>query len=124
MSNEITNTNQAFLIYQDDNGITQVNVRFEGEDVWLPVELIMQLFDASQQDVSYHIGQIYAEGELDKERTYKKFLLVRQEGNKTTGGKGLSARRRQNKKPLPSSRNIAKWRCCNTKATTTEPSKN
>ncbi len=83
MSNEIEKSNQAFLIYQDDNGITQVNVRFEGEDVWLPVELIMELFDASQQDVSYHIGQIYAEGELDKERTHKKFLLVRQEGNRS-----------------------------------------
>jgi hypothetical protein len=43
----------------------------------------MQLFDASQQDVSYHIGQIYAEGELDKERTHKKFLLVHQEGNRS-----------------------------------------
>ena len=82
-NNELANSNQAFLIYQDDNGITQVNVRFEGEDVWLPVELIMQLFDASQQDVSYHINQIYAEGELDKERTHKKFLLVRQEGNRS-----------------------------------------
>ena len=82
-NNELASSNQAFLIYQDDNGITQVNVRFEGEDVWLPVELIMQLFDASQQDVSYHIGQIYAEGELDKERTHKKYLLVRQEGNRS-----------------------------------------
>ena len=80
---KLSSSNQAFLIYQDDNGITQVNVRFEGEDVWLPVELIMQLFDASQQDVSYHIRQIYAEGELDKERTHKKFLLVRQEGNRS-----------------------------------------
>ena len=123
-NNELANSNQAFLIYQDDNGITQVNVRFEGEDVWLSVELIMQLFDASQQDVSYHIGQIYAEGEQDKERTNKKFLLVRQEENKTTGGKGLSDMRKQNKKPLPSSRNIAKWRCCNTKVTTTGPSEN
>ena len=32
-NNELANSNQAFLIYQDDNGITQVNVRFEGEDV-------------------------------------------------------------------------------------------
>ena len=83
MANEIEKSNQAFLIYQDDNGITQVNVRFEGEDVWLPVELIMELFDASQQDVSYHIGQIYASGELSKDRTHKKFLLVRQEGNRS-----------------------------------------
>lgn len=61
-SHQLSDSNQAFLIYQDDNGITQVNVRFE---------LIMQLFDASQQDVSYHIGQIYEEGELDKNRTHK-----------------------------------------------------
>lgn len=80
MANEIMKRNEAFLIYQDENGIARVNVRFEGEDVWLPVEQIMELFDASQQDVSYHINQIYAEGELDPERTHKKYLLVRQEG--------------------------------------------
>ena len=83
MANEIEKRNEAFLIYQDENGIARVNVRFEGEDVWLPVEQIMELFDASQQDVSYHIKQIYAEGEQDPERTYKKFLLVRQEGNRS-----------------------------------------
>ena len=81
--NEIISRNQAFLIYQDDNGIARVNVRFEGEDVWLTVEQIMELFDASQQDVSYHINQIYTDGEQDPERTHKKFLLVRQEGNRS-----------------------------------------
>ena len=83
MANEIEKRNEAFLIYQDENGIARVNVRFEGEDVWLTVEQIMELFDASQQDVSYHINQIYADGEQDAERTHKKFLLVRQEGNRS-----------------------------------------
>ena len=83
MANEIEKRNEAFLIYQDENGIARVNVRFEGEDVWLSVEQIMELFDASQQDVSYHINQIYADGEQDAERTHKKFLLVRQEGNRS-----------------------------------------
>ena len=54
---------------------------------WVDVELMMEqmieLFDASQQDVSYHINQIYAESEQDPERTHKKFLLVRQEGNRS-----------------------------------------
>ncbi len=81
--NEITSINQAFLIYQDENGITNVNVRFEGDDVWLTAEQIKELFDASQQDVSYHIKQIYAEQEQDAERTHKKFLLVRQEGKRS-----------------------------------------
>ena len=29
---------QDFLIYQDDNGVSRVNVRFEGDDVWLTAE--------------------------------------------------------------------------------------
>ena len=83
MANEIERRNEAFLIYHDDNGIARVNVRFEGEDVWLLQEQIMELFDASRQDVSYHINQIYAEGEQDPERTRKIFLIVRQEGNRS-----------------------------------------
>ena len=82
-NNALANRNQAFLIYQDDNGIARVNVRFEGEDVWLTQEQMMDLFDASRQDVSYHINQIYADGEQDPERTLKKFLIVRQEGNRS-----------------------------------------
>ena len=83
MVNEIEKKNEAFLIYQDENGIARVNVRFEGEDVWLLQEQIMELFDASRQDVSYHINQIYAEREQDPERTRKNFLIVRQEGKRS-----------------------------------------
>ena len=115
MANEIEKRNEAFLIYQDENGIARVNVRFEGEDVWLNVEQIMELFDASQQDVSYHIKQIYADGEQDAERTHKKFLLVRQEGNRS-----VKRKRRQ----LLSSRSIVSWRCCSMRATMTGPSEN
>ena len=73
----------AFLIYQDDNGVSNVNVRFEGEDVWLTAEQLQQLFQASQQDVHHHIQQIYADGELLAEATNKKYLLVRNEGNRS-----------------------------------------
>jgi hypothetical protein len=83
MTNKIAKRNEAFLIYQDENGIARVNVRFEGEDVWLIQEQLMELFDASRQDVSYHINQIYAEGEQNPERTRKNFLIVRQEGNRS-----------------------------------------
>lgn len=75
--------NQAFLIYQDDNGVSNVTVRFEGEDVWLTAEQLQMLFQASRQDVAYHIKQIYDDGELSAEGTCKKFLLVRQEGSRS-----------------------------------------
>lgn len=74
--------NNAFLIYQDDNGVSNVNVRFEGEDVWLTSEQLQQLFQASQQDVHHHIQQIYADGELSPKATNKKYLLVRNEGSR------------------------------------------
>ena len=73
----------AFLIYQDDNGVSRVNVRFEGEDVWLTAEQLQELFQASQQNVNHHIQQIYADGELSAEATNKKYLLVRNEGNRS-----------------------------------------
>jgi len=82
-NNELEKRNRAFLINQDENGIARVYVGFESEDVRLNVEQMMELFDASQQDISYHINQIYAENEQDPKRTHKKFLLVRQEGNRS-----------------------------------------
>ena len=73
----------AFLIYQDDNGISNVNVRFEGEDVWLTVEQLQALFQTTQQNISLHINNIYKEGELEEDRTHKKYLLVRSEGSRS-----------------------------------------
>ena len=73
----------AFLIYQDDNGVSNVNVRFEGEDVWLAAEQLAELFQTTQQNISLHVQNIYAEGEIDKNRTHKKYLLVRNEGNRS-----------------------------------------
>lgn len=78
-----TNNDNSFLIYQDDNGISNVTVRFEGEDVWLTAEQLQTLFQASQQDVNHHIQQIYADGELLRDGTNKKYLLVRNEGKRS-----------------------------------------
>jgi hypothetical protein len=83
MSNAKNGNNQSFLIYQDDNGISNVTVRFEVEDVWLTAEQLQTLFQASQQDVSHHIQQIYDDGELVREATHKKYLLVRTEGTRS-----------------------------------------
>jgi len=79
--NEIT-PSSSFVLYQDDNGITNVNVRFDGQDVWLFQQQIAILFDTTQQNISQHINAIIEEGELQKEATHKNFLLVRREGNR------------------------------------------
>jgi hypothetical protein len=57
-------------------------VRFEGETVWLTQQLMAELFDTTQQNISLHLQNVFAEGELSMEATHKDFLLVRQEGNR------------------------------------------
>ena len=70
------------LIYQDDNGITKVNVRFSDEDVWLTQAQLAEIYDTTQENISIHIKNIYKDAELQEDRTYKDFLLVRQEGKR------------------------------------------
>ena len=70
------------LIYQDDNGITKVNVRFSDEDVWLTQAQLAEIYDTTQENISMHIKNIYKDAELQEDQTYKDFLFVRQEGKR------------------------------------------
>jgi|GEM_PF-2179986 len=48
-------SNSHFILYQDDNGITNVNVRFDGKDVWLSQQQIAMLFDTTRENIVQHI---------------------------------------------------------------------
>ena len=79
---EQDNNNNRLIIYQDDNGVTKVNVRFADEDVWLTQQQMAEIYDTTQQNIALYISNIYKDGELEENRTYKEFLLVRLEGNR------------------------------------------
>ena len=70
------------ILYKDEEGRVSVNTRFADEDVWLTQEQLATIYQTTQENVSMHISNIYEDNELDKEGTYKKFLLVRQEGKR------------------------------------------
>ena len=70
------------ILYKDEGGKVSVNTRFADEDVWLTQEQLATIYQTTQENVSMHITNIYTDNELDKEGTYKKFLLVRQEGKR------------------------------------------
>jgi len=70
------------ILYKDEEGRVSVNTRFADEDVWLTQEQLAEIYQTTQENISMHISNIYADGELEKEGTYKKFLLVRQEGKR------------------------------------------
>lgn len=70
------------IIYQDENNVTRVSVRFSDEDIWLTQGQIAELYETTQQNISQHIEGVYKDGELDRNSTNKKFLLVRTEGTR------------------------------------------
>ena len=105
------NQNQIIL-YQDDNDITRVSVRFADEDLWLTQNQLAEIYCTTQQNISLHIDNIYKDGELAPMATHKDFLLVRQEGN------------RQVRKPKKSLRFTANARCNSSKAISTAKLKN
>ncbi|WP_027318324.1 virulence RhuM family protein [Bacteroides graminisolvens] len=72
----------GIIIYQDDNGMTKINVRFADEDVWLTQQQLAEIYDTTQENISMHISNIFGDTELDQNRTHKKYLLVRQEGGR------------------------------------------
>jgi len=76
------NTENNIILYNDSDGKVNVNVRFAEEDVWLTQNQLAEVYCTTQENISMHIAGIYRDRELDAERTYKKFLLVRQEGKR------------------------------------------
>jgi hypothetical protein len=71
-----------FLLYQTEDGKLKIDVRFEGETVWLTQQHMAELFQTTQQNISLHLQNIYEEGELTLAATHKEFLSVRREGSR------------------------------------------
>ena len=72
----------SVVLYQDENGITNVRVLFADEDLWLTQNQIAEIYDTTQQNIDQHIRNIYNDKELSSEATNKKFLLVQTEGSR------------------------------------------
>ena len=76
------NEENKIILYQDDNEITRVSVRFADEDLWLTQNQLADIYCTTRENITMHINNIYADEELAKNPTCKDFLLVRQEGNR------------------------------------------
>jgi hypothetical protein len=71
-----------FLIYEAEDGALKLDVRFEGDTVWLTQPAMAELFGTTVPNVSMHLKNIFEEGELVPEATLQNFLTVRQEGSR------------------------------------------
>ena len=71
------------VIYQTEDGRTQIDVRMENETVWLTQAQMAELFQTDRTSIVRHINNIYRVEELERESTCAKFAQVQIEGKRT-----------------------------------------
>ena len=81
MSNEIASRGEV-LLYSDESGKEYVSVVFKDETFWLTQSGMAELFACTADNISLHLKNIYADGELTPEATTEKFSVVRKEGSR------------------------------------------
>ena len=79
MGNEIVGRGEV-LLYSDESGKEFVSVVFKDETFWLTQKGMAELFDCSTDNISLHLKNIYADGELEQTATTEKISVVRTEG--------------------------------------------
>ena len=77
------NENNQIIIYQTEDGQTQVDVRMENETVWLTQAQMAELFQTDRTSIVRHINNIYKVEELERESTCAKIAQVQMEGHRT-----------------------------------------
>jgi len=60
------------IIYQTEDGQTQIDVRLENETVWLTTAQMAMLFDREESNIRRHVINVFREGELERENNVQK----------------------------------------------------
>ena len=76
----MSDNNGDIIIYQSDDGLTHIDVKIENETVWLNQSQMAELFQTTKQNISYHIGNCFKEGELNENSVVKDFLTTAADG--------------------------------------------
>lgn len=74
-------TNQGeIIIYETEDGLTKIDVKMVDETVWLTQAQLVELYHTSKSNVSEHIKNIFADGELDENQVVRKFRTTASDG--------------------------------------------
>ena len=68
------------IIYQTDDGLTKVDVLFNGNDAWLPLDKIAHLFGRNKSTISRHLKNIFEDGELELTSVVANFATTATDG--------------------------------------------
>lgn len=68
------------VIYQSEDGLTQIEVKLESETIWLTQDQLVNLYQSSKSNVSEHIKHIFEEGELNRDSVVRNFRTTATDG--------------------------------------------
>lgn len=75
--------NDKIVIYRTADGQTSVNVRMDGDTVWLSQAQMAELFQKDRTVIGRHINNIYKEHELERETTCANFAHMGKDADQT-----------------------------------------
>ena len=78
----IRSSSAEFLIFEQQKKEKGIEVRFEDGDLWLTQKALGELYNTSKQDISYHLGNIFKDLELEENAVVKKYLTTASDGKK------------------------------------------
>jgi len=74
------NQHGEIILYQSEDGLIKIDVRFEDETVWLTQQQLCDLYQTSKSNISEHIKHIFAEGELVENQVVRRFRTTAADG--------------------------------------------
>ncbi len=77
---QIRNSTAEFLIFTNQAKEDGIEVRLQGDTIWLSQKLMATLFNCSTDNISLHLKNIFNEGELDEDSTTEFFSVVATNG--------------------------------------------
>ncbi len=78
----IRNSTAEFLIFTAQDGKNSIEAHYEDETIWLTQKLMGELFEVGVNTINYHLKEIFKSGEIEENRTIRKFRIVQTEGKR------------------------------------------
>ena len=72
----------SLILYTSEDGASRIQLRADGQTVWLTQAEMAELFDVSADNISLHLKNIFSDKELEPERTTEESSVVQQEGGR------------------------------------------
>ena len=68
--------NSQIIIYKNESGEVKLDVRFDGDTVWLTQKMMSELFDCSTDNIGLHLKNIFKEGELSENSVTEEYSVT------------------------------------------------